>query len=290
MCVVAVKIESKLVYMCSLYLDINLEVRNRSFLRLIDWCDRERIPLIVGTDSNAHSPLWGCPDKNERGEEMEDILLTQNLTLMNVGQVSTFFSHIGESIIDLTIANCYALENLNLEGWKVETEASFSDHRYISYSVGKYRPSEPKFRNLRKANWDLYGATLDEGELPEIDQGGSNLDDCAEALQKLIQSALNKACPLRKAVQRPPNPWWNPELDQIHKELGDLHEKCSRSQENWDAYVSLRRTYRNKIRAEKRNSWRAFCSEAEATKDIAKVVKILKPKPKPGICLFKDQG
>ena len=32
-----------------------------------------------------------------------------------------------------------------------------------------------------------------------------------------------------------------------------------------------------------------FCTKAETTKDIAKVVKILKPKPKAGICLFKNQ-
>ena len=164
MCVVAVKLESKLVYVCSLYLDINLEVCRRSFSRLIDWCNRERISLIVGMDSNAHSPLWGCPDKNERGEALEEVLLTQNLTLLNVGHVSTFVTKRAESIIDLTVVNCYALENLNLEGWKVETEDSFSDHRYISFSIGKYKPAEQMFRNLKKANWALYEEILGNQE------------------------------------------------------------------------------------------------------------------------------
>ena len=95
----------------------------------------------------------------------------------------------------------------------------------------------------------------------------------------MIQFTLDQACPLKKAVQRPPNPWWNTELDQIHRELEVLHKKCNHSEEDWNAYANLRRTYRNKIRTEKRKSWRNFCTEAEATKDIAKVVKILKPKP-----------
>ena len=36
--------------------------------------------------------------------------------------------------------------------------------------------------------------------------------------------------------------------------------------------------------------WRKFCTEAESIKDIAKIVKILKPKPQVGISLFNYQG
>ena len=78
MCVVAVKIESQLTYLCSLYLDITIDPKNPLFEQLVDVCNRERIPLVVGMDSNSHSPLWGCPDKNERGEALEDIFLSKN--------------------------------------------------------------------------------------------------------------------------------------------------------------------------------------------------------------------
>ena len=127
------------------------------------------------------------------------------------------------------------------------------------------------------------------GLLPEIVNDGSNIDECAMALEQNIRWALDQACPLVGAVQRPPNPWWNHELDEVRDELAVLHNKCKDSPEDWEAYVNLRRIYSNKIRREKRLSWRKFCTKAETTKDIAKVVKILKPKPKAGICLFKNQ-
>ena len=57
-CVVACKIQTRLVYVCSLYLDIELEVHRPNFLKLVDRCQTERIPMVVGMDSNAHSPMW----------------------------------------------------------------------------------------------------------------------------------------------------------------------------------------------------------------------------------------
>ena len=67
MCVVAVKIESILGLVCTLYLDIKFDVKSRPFCKLVDMCNQERIPLTVGMDSNAHSPLWGCPDRKKGG-------------------------------------------------------------------------------------------------------------------------------------------------------------------------------------------------------------------------------
>ena len=210
-----------------------MDPKNPLFEQLVDVCNRERIPLVVGMDSNSHSPLWGCPDKNERGEAQEDIFLSKNLTVMNVGNENTFVSGVGSSIIDVTVMNCSALEKLNLSQWGVSTEATFSDHKYIFYSLGKYQPSEETFRNLKKANWEKFAEVLDEQPLAEIKWDGSNIDDCASSLEKGILVALELACPKKRAVQHPPNPWWNGELDKIRKELKLLHKKCKDSPTNW---------------------------------------------------------
>ena len=289
-CVVAIQIKSKLVYLCSLYLDITFDIRHQLFCKLVDRCNQERIPLVVGMDSNAHSPLWGSPDRNERGEELEEILLSKNLTVMNVGSRNTFVSSVGSSVIDITVMNCAALEHLNLSTWVVSTEASHSDHRYILYSLGKYKPAEEMFRNLKKANWARFAEALDTSPLVEIARDGSNINECADALENNILRALDAACPLKKATDRPPNPWWNQELDEVRKELAVLHKNRMNSPEDWAAYTNLRKIYANKIRKAKRASWRDFCTRAETAKDISKVVKILKPKPKAGISLFKNQG
>ena len=291
MCTAAVTIEGKLVYVCSLYLDITFEARKSLFVKLIDWCDSKRIPLVIGADCNAHSVLWGCDESNPRGEALEDLFLTKNLTVMNVGNTPTFSRLGAESIIDITVMNGISLEKLNLSDWEVLTESSLSDHRYVKYCLGQYIPKKKMYRNLHKADWNVFKLHLDKSELPKIAEDGSNIDDCAMALEMLISEGMNKSCPMKKAVNRPPNPWWNTELDVIHKELKVLQAKSSKSRtaEDWNAYRSLKKLYGSKIRRAKRETWQKFCDDAETVKDISKIIKVLRPKPKPGISLFQNQ-
>ncbi len=49
---------------------------------------------------------------------------------------------------DITIVNRLALLDLNVEDWEVLDHENFSDHKYISYSVGQYTPFKREFRNL----------------------------------------------------------------------------------------------------------------------------------------------
>ena len=52
-----VKIQGVDELVCSLYLDINYEVRKGLFLKLIDHCKTNGLPLVCSMDSNAHSPM-----------------------------------------------------------------------------------------------------------------------------------------------------------------------------------------------------------------------------------------
>ena len=207
MCVGSIKIKNQVVYVCSLYLDILKEVHHPEFLRLVEWCNRERMPLVIGMDSNAHSPLWGSDERNARGEELEDIFLAKNLTVMNAGSQPTFQTTRAKSVIDITVVNNMALQKLNLANWEVSTEASFSDHKYITFSLGNYVPKEERYRNLRKANWSLFQEKLDASILPIIKDDGSNLDQAAEVLKEQIDKVLEAACPWKTALRKSPVPW-----------------------------------------------------------------------------------
>ena len=289
MCVASIKIKNQEVYICSLYLDILKEVHIPAFLRLVEWCNRERMPLVIGMDSNAHSPLWGSDERNARGEELEETFLAKNLTVMNVGNEPTFETSRAKSCIDITVVNNMVLQSLNLMDWEVSTEASFSDHKYVTFSLGKYIPVEEKYRNLRKADWNLFQNMLDANSLPHVEHDGSNLDNAAEVLAEKIDTALESACPLKLALHRNPNPWWNSDLDQIREELRTLNNKRKNSDEDEHAYRELRKLYNKRIRREKRESWQKFCSKAETVKETAKIMKILRPKPKKAMGLFKNQ-
>merc|ERR1711895_68048 len=76
--------------------------------RLSEYAQQRNLPLVICTDSNAHSTLWGCPPERgtnaaKRGEALEEWLISQTLDLANVGTENTFVSAVGQSIIDLTI-------------------------------------------------------------------------------------------------------------------------------------------------------------------------------------------
>ncbi len=290
MCTATVKIDNRQVFVCSLYLDINLDVKPPQLVELIERCNEAQAPLIVGADTNAHSTLWGCRESNLRGEGLEALLLSKNMLVLNSGSVPTFVTSRAESIIDVTMVNCAALEQLKVQDWEVDRSFSGSDHRYVSYTVGKYVPYSQQYRNLKKADWELFRGALEVGELPEIEESGSNFESCAEALQKLVQESLDKACPLKPALKRPPNPWWNSELDDLRKELKRAHGKRKQNDECWESFIALKRRYKNAIITANRETWRQFCTKAETIGDISKVVKAIRPKPSKGVSLFSSQG
>ena len=62
MATATVKIQGVDALVCSLYLDINYEERKELFLKLIDHCETNGLPLVCSMDSNAHSPMWGCTE------------------------------------------------------------------------------------------------------------------------------------------------------------------------------------------------------------------------------------
>ena len=73
------KNKNKTVYLASIYLDSNLTVEKETMIKLVEKCENNKIPLIMGLDCNAHSNLWGCEKNNPRGDELELIILTHEL-------------------------------------------------------------------------------------------------------------------------------------------------------------------------------------------------------------------
>jgi hypothetical protein len=92
------------VVVASVYCDINKLVVSSQLEQLVAHCDLNSYPLVLAMDSNAHSPLWGSPDENSRGEFLEEFLVEHGMFVHNTGNVSTFVAPTGSSIIDLTVS------------------------------------------------------------------------------------------------------------------------------------------------------------------------------------------
>ena len=99
----------------------------------IAFAKEKKFSVILGMDSNSHSELYGY-STNKRGEDLEDFIFSNNLRVENTGKIPTFESHIGKTIIDVTLT--YDLPLLML-GWKVDREYNGSDHNTITASLGR---------------------------------------------------------------------------------------------------------------------------------------------------------
>ncbi|CAB4045702.1 Hypothetical predicted protein, partial [Paramuricea clavata] len=256
---VAIKVQKKLTYICSVYLDIKLPVKKPMWVSLIKRCNDENIPLIAGLDCNAHSPLWGCKESNNRGELMEDLIHELQLTVANNGSTWTFEAGEHKSIIDITLMNERALLELGLEEWRVDRRHNFSDHNYIKYSFGKFLPGTRWSRNFRRGDWEKFEKTtddaIDQQQLMEV----KDMNNSLEELYLILNNALNQAAPMKKAPKCRPHRWWNNELQHLKMELLKLGDKRRQSADKMEKYREARRLFVKERKKAKQQSWRDFC-------------------------------
>ena len=58
--------------------------------KLVAFSDEDKIPLVIGTDANAHHTVWGSTNVNPRGLELLMYCVSANLYFCNVGNKPTF--------------------------------------------------------------------------------------------------------------------------------------------------------------------------------------------------------
>jgi len=245
----------------------------QEFALLVEYARVSGNELVVGCDSNSHNTAWGCRDTNTRGKSLIEFIVSSGLMICNVGSVPTFFSRVGNSVIDLT------LHSESLEGkvlnWRVSSETSLSDHRHILFGIGDFSPDKILFRNPRRADWDLYCDTLRAGIenwSPRV-RDSCELDEAAVKLEGLIVSAFDRCCPLSEGKGGRVN-WWTSELADMKKKVR-AHFRRAKHSGNWDSYHNLLTKYNLAVRRAKRLSWRNFCNNLEGVKDTSRIYKIL---------------
>jgi hypothetical protein len=133
-------LENKEVYLVSVYSDINEQYINQKLEELIQFCNDNSYELIAGIDSNAHSSLWGCQNNNPRGDFYEDFIIENALTLHNIGAKWTFESHVGKSIIDITLSTSDIANRVS--SWRVNTEGLSSDHNRLEWTISCSPPQK----------------------------------------------------------------------------------------------------------------------------------------------------
>jgi ribonuclease HI len=280
----SVELNGQRVYFSSVYLDILKSVEEPNWLKAMSKAQSTQRHYFAAADVNAHSTLWGSPQSNPRGNELEDLIYAQGLSLINQGCKPTFETKRGSSIIDLTLTSPSLAAFVT--NWKVCDEMHLSDHHLLTCQV-RLTPEVMqlrKGRKLKKVNWYSFQALVDEALVDYVEPllwSPQTIEDHASLLHNAIEAALDKVAPI--VTFRPKRlkfNWWNPDLDDLKKVTRQSHRKArgSRSETDWDRYYRLRRKFKYACKKARQASWRAFTTEAETMPLAAKLNKIIRQK------------
>jgi hypothetical protein len=180
---------------CSAYLPYDSEdpAPTRALEDLVRYCEREKIQLLVGCDSNANHTAWGSTNCNGRGEALFEFLNSSTLEIFNRGSQPTFCTSVRREVIDITLGSYGLMDSI------VDWEVSLSDHRHILFTL---RGSAPVLlvRNPRGTNWGSFRGILARGleEGPEMsmkEEAGLGL--AIQWMQEALITAFEDNCPLR---------------------------------------------------------------------------------------------
>lgn len=198
--------------------------------------------VLIGVDSNAHSPIWHCErsqytgrglDAERRRTMVEGLILERDLLVHNVaGQPPTFHGPNGKSNVDLTLST----RGVGVEGWEVHEGASLSDHQLITFNLrlserSEQPPSIPstlpvRFRD-RGVDWDSFRSAL-HARMGSLHEGLTASQYCKRYSEILLRTAtecLGKCGRSRDGRYE----WWNPELDSLRLRVSRARREWQRS-------------------------------------------------------------
>ena len=289
LCVCALEISGRTWYLASAYLDINLSIDEYQKLQsLVEFCSINSLPLVIGMDCNGHSSLWGCEEDNARGEAVEDFILMNGLEVHNIGAVPTFETIRARSIVDITLTNLTASRTELLGEWKVEEGvASHSDHKIISYTLGKAILTRKEVRNWKKFDGEEFRRQLRMEGLPKVGEG---VEEAYTSFAGRVNAALDRCIPLQKLRMKTSKTWWNADLTKMQTELRELEAVRRRSEAHHFEYIERRRIYKKEIEKARCASWREFVSKTDSARATSDLLKILEADKQAKVSLLTHEG
>lgn len=135
----------KRVLISSVYVPCGNKIDLNNIRMATEFAKKQKISLLLGTDSNSHHNAWIDDRIDERGEELLEYLINNNLVFLNK-KSKTFIRGSSSTAIDLTIATRGFSERIM--NWKVEDLALGSDHIPITFEIHSIVKKREGYRNV----------------------------------------------------------------------------------------------------------------------------------------------
>ena len=284
-----IKINKRSTMIASVYLDCNnREVISGKLKQLVQFSEDKNFPLLIGMDSNCHSTLYGT-ETNARGTILEDFIINNSLVVENVGTKPTFQSSRYSTCIDVTLSR--GLSNV-VKGWEVNDSFNASDHNNISFRLDGGMIEIEEWRNWDKGDWGSFTKALESASFfRPTHMTDYKLDKLVNKLYKVLNKAIELACPLIPKIKRDPvNEWYTEGMDSKRKRVAEAYDcakRTSHGSQAWLKYKKLYKEYRSAVRKSKRKCWNLYKQKAATPKETSRLIKILQRKETNAVSTFK---
>lgn len=264
--------------------------------RLVDDV-KEHYPAVIAGDFNAWAVEWGSKTNNNRGKELLEAMSCLDVGLLNTGSTPTFERNGGTSIIDLTfVSTCLVRQCTN---WKVNDIFNLSDHRVITWEIGKTGtpPEKPNALGWKAKKFDpeLFRAALETGLI-----SAHNAEEESKIVMRRVVRACDTTMPRKGSDNRhSPVYWWSENIAILRKKCilarRSLTRRRKKKGESWaelqeqlqERYKKARARLVRAIKASKKQCWKELLEEVESDpwgRPYKVVVKRLKGQTTPSPC------
>ena len=227
--------------------------------------------------------MWGCEDVNNRGQQLEDLILKHYLILFNDKSHTYFHSASGTfTSIDLTLCSPSLFLDLS---WKVGPDPCGSDH-FLILQENDGPPWVQRWK-LAKANWDqlqhICSTRLHQSAIVDA-------DDPMSLFTSILKDIAEETIPKTSAVPKRFNkPWFSDICKDAIKERNRALGRIKRepTEGNLNAYRIARAKARRDVRLSKKTSWRNYVSKLNSQASVKSVWnRIRKIKERNPVILF----
>uniref|UniRef100_A0A1Y1LGD1 Endonuclease/exonuclease/phosphatase domain-containing protein n=1 Tax=Photinus pyralis TaxID=7054 RepID=A0A1Y1LGD1_PHOPY len=238
---------------CSIYLAPDEQVHTANIWNVVRQLPT---PFIIVGDFNAHNPLWGSTRLDNRGEAVENLLESRDITLLNNGSATHIAARSGAfSAIDLAISSSAISDMLR---WTVLEDLYNSDHYpcEVKKNTAKTNQQISRYWILSRANWEQF-----ENKVLMAVEG--QFEVSIELITNIIQQAANESIPIGGGeTMRRRVPWWNAEIATAIKEKKRALHVYKRVPvvENLIVYKRARARSRRLMLDSRRKSWTEYVS------------------------------
>ena len=269
-------------YINANYLPYEEKVENNLLKTIMEHTNESGNGLIISSDTNCQSTLWGNNKTNPRGEELETLLNDENINIENATFCPTWQSRGLQSTIDLTLTNGNAS---NITNWQILHDVSESDHSFITYEI-EHKKNIADQPQGKKINWQSFEKFLKSKICNRKSNDSKNDRKIAKDCYEIEYWTKNLNKDIRQAIKEATVTYNKKTTSKTEKILESLKNLYSEDRNKYTWNKKKRINKKNKtffIKKARNTAWKNFCSQIENTKETARLKKILTTTTLPGL-------